>query len=209
MMVQTMSRLRRVRCDSTPFPVLAEILEARSLLSAGAGALHAAASHATHATAGKLPAVTPPPPSGVPVVGSIDVRGIGTAANVPGTLSLSISGLQYGDPMSGAFNLSQGSKSGGGDYVTAKGTFSGHITAIVNKNGGPTLYIMVYDKGKVHEVERLSGTTTRLTAPAPHDPVLLMLLNGDSSLVQGDLSYSIPRGKGGGALHFQLVPPAG
>jgi hypothetical protein len=124
-------------------------------------------------------------------------------------LSLSINGLQYGDQMAGTISLSQGSKSGGGDYVTAKGTFSGHITAIVNKNGGPTLYVMVYDKGKVHEVERSSGKTTRLTAPAPHDPVLLMLLNGDSSLAQGDLSYSIPKGKGGGALHFQLVPPAG
>jgi hypothetical protein len=122
---------------------------------------------------------------------------------------MSFTGFQTGDQVTGKFSLTQGSKSGGADYVTAKGSFNGHIVAIAQTSFNPPTYIMTFEGGKVHETQRTSAHRTNVTAvhPPHNDATLLLTLDGAHNLVQGDATYNITKPHGGGALHLEFVPP--
>jgi hypothetical protein len=203
-----MSRLRRVRGDSRLFSIAGELLEIRSLLSAGAGAALAAANQAALAHASEAPAAKSPQASAVPVLASFAVNGIIKTSGIPGTLSLSITKLDIGGQVTGKFSLSQGSKSGGGDYVTARGTFSGHIVGIAGGALHPTAYTVTFETGSVHETQRISGHTTSVTAVhPPHNSVntITLVLEG-TSLAYLDAPYSSTKLPGGGKFELEASP---
>jgi hypothetical protein len=205
--VTTMSRLRRKSSASPLSSVAAEVLETRSLLSAGAASVHAAVNHASLTTA-KAPAAPAPQIDNVPVLASIAVKGTGTASAVPGTISVSYTSLQVGGQMSGTFSLSQGPKSGGGDYVTAKGSFSGHIASIAQTSFTPPAYIVILEGGKVQETQRVSGHKAVVTGShAPHnDSTFILTISDAGDFLWDDISYNITKPHVGGALRFEIQP---
>jgi hypothetical protein len=157
-------------------------------------------------TPAKAPAAPVPQLDNVPVLASIVVNGTGTATGVPGTISVSYTNLQVYGQISGSFRLSQGSKSGGGDYVTAKGSFSGQITSIAQTSFTPPTYVVQFEGGKVQETQRVSGHKTVVTH-APHSDALFFLtINDAGDFVWDDVSYSITKPHGGGALRFEIQP---
>jgi hypothetical protein len=126
-----MNRLRRKPVESSPIPVAAEVLEARSLLSAGAAAAHAAQRH--HQAAVPEPALEP---------FSAKVKGFGEVLIPSLKIDVSLSGsftppkaalpagstLPVGSKVKISFSFSTDN---GGLKLSLKGTFQGTVTKSV------------------------------------------------------------------------------
>lgn len=115
-----MSRLRRTRCESFSPAVAAELLETRSLLSAGAAAAQAALHHAQSAAHGAQPGLTP---SAAKVVYDVEatLSFSGQSLHVPGTMTVSKIRLTPGSHITAHVTLN------GLPKDTIKGTITGQV----------------------------------------------------------------------------------
>jgi hypothetical protein len=144
----------------------AEVLEVRSLLSAGATAVHAAMHHA----AIESPAAKQPPIFQGAVDASIKISGHADA-NGTGTVLVPHFQLSVGSKVTASFTFSF---SDGGNPATIKGTFTGTVRQIDLKLP-LTIYRLDATGGKMTLTEKVAGKTVKATATPTRSGTALVL----------------------------------
>jgi hypothetical protein len=179
--------------------VAAEVLEVRSLLSAGASAVHAAIQHA----AIQSPAVKPPPTYKGAVSGAIAI-GPPPDFATNGTALVSHFTQTNGSKVKVSFTLSF---SDGGTPATIKGNFSGTIQGI-QAVATLTIFTLQPTGGKLTLTEKVGGKTIKATATPAGNTTLLELNNGvfDSMGINDSVSLTAKGGFAGKAIQGSFGP---
>jgi hypothetical protein len=194
-----MSRIRRLNGHSQPIPVAAEVLEVRSLLSAGASAVHAAMHHA----AIQSPAVKQPPIFQGAAIAVIQITG-GSSHNATGTALVPHFTKAVGSKVTASFTFSF---SDGGNPATIKGTYSGTVRQI-EQQFPLTIYGLDVTGGKLTLTEKVGGKTIKATATPAGNTTLLELNNGvfDSMGINDSVSLTAKGGFAGKAIQGSFGP---
>lgn len=206
-----MNRLRRLNDHSLSIPVAAEVLEVRSLLSAG---VHAAVAHAQHV----LPAGSKP---AVPTIlfpastdSTFDIHG--TVLGAPfvikslhfTTTSQHPTGIaEVGKSVKFTVNELIGQTQGDVTINSIKGTIGGKI-AFINSPGGGANELEIVPSGHFTISATVSGHKINVTvSPDASHPLLLDIdsVNNFGSL-RGDYQLTKPTGATGFALFGFNIP---
>lgn len=188
-----MSRLRRLNCDSRSIPFAAEVLEVRSLLSAGASAVRAAVHHA----AVESPAAKLPPIFQGSVDALVQITPFGNQNPGTGTALIQHSTLTVGSKMTASYTISF---SDNGTPATIKGTISGTIQGS-DPEGDLTFYPFQPTGGKVTLTETVAGKTIKATA-TPSGNTITLVMKGSSFVQLGFGDTFSQKAKGGFAGEF-------
>jgi hypothetical protein len=163
-----MGRNRQVRQRQGVLPVAAEVLEVRSMLSAGAAAAHAVA----HRAAEHVRTIEPHKFNG-PLNVQIQV-GVGTPEVFPGTFSLSNVKLAVGAKVTAHVLVTETSN---GITSSFKGTFQGSISKITT-NVGNNFITVTPTGGSIVYTQREPGTKTFIAKAFPTaTPMQLVLVS--------------------------------
>jgi hypothetical protein len=186
-----MSRLRRQSHCAHSIPVAAEVLESRSLLSAGAAAVHAATQHAAalhpaqhHSNQAKIPAFKGTVVAAETITGDPlgDYRGA--------DISVASFSPTVGANVSATFKILNGN-------ISITGTFKGQITAV-----NPIL--PAYFEYDVQDVGSLTFTDRgqKFTAAADGTPLKLYYSKGVFAELKVNVVFPATAGGGFDNLHY-------
>jgi hypothetical protein len=138
--VVPMSRLRRQSHCETLLPIAAEILEIRSLLSAG---VHAAVTHAQHELQAAIKSTAPPVLFTITYVGSLNIDGTMNGSpvhldnvNFSGAFQNPSATVKVGAPAKITINQLIDQTIGGITINSVKGTIGGRVSDIHDFGGG-------------------------------------------------------------------------
>jgi hypothetical protein len=192
-----MSRLRRLNSGSRLFHVAAEVLEVRSLLSAGGAAAHAAMHHAaTHDAVGQTHAAGPLVAFHGAASATVNIGD--DKVDSPAHLSVSKFEVALGSKVKASFSLSIPQQ---GTHTSIKGTFSGTIINIAGSTMtlAPTSGSMTYS-------QKSAGKTVKATATPDGNQLELSLVNGAFFVIDGTDSFppNAPLNLGGKSIDVEL-----
>jgi hypothetical protein len=198
-----MSRLRRLNGHSCLFPVAAEVLEFRALLSA---TVHAAVAHAQHALHPATPSAAAIHFAG-PIVSEIAVLELaGFGFELDGKLSKGSVILGAGQAFSSSFNVKVPAKVPV-PVISVSGKFTGTVNSfavVANK-----IVVDITPSGTINATARIDGQRFKIQlAPKAGAPMTLKL-NADNTFSSLRATYVLPNS---GPFHggdVQIVLTAG
>jgi hypothetical protein len=192
-----MNRLRREARNRCDFAVAAEVLELRSLLSAGAAAVHHAVHAADHAAA--------PTPDTHPVLPTIAVTVQTNSAEdgfhqFPGTMTITPVVLKKGSHITIKVNATDDTHAGATLVYTA--VIKGTVTSF--EPVGISNQVKLVPAGSIVEKD-LSGHTLGTAKVAKTPPLLLTLNASTGKFITFDVNFTVPHSKPPIAVDFQCA----
>jgi hypothetical protein len=195
-----MAKLRRTDRNSYQFPVAADVLEARSMLSAG---VHAALAHAHH----DLHALAAPKPVTVnfagPFVATVNIAELGVSnLQFSGNFSKASVTLAVGKSYSVNFNQTVSFEQGGLTINSISGKLTGKVSSINSH------VIQITPAGKITVGATFEGLKLSVSIVPKPGVNSVLTLNPSNQFVSLTGTFKLPT-KGplhGGDVDFSLVP---